>query len=77
MGGSKKPKPYRYFGIPLLCKHQGQISCQMIQSTISSLYGLWKEREVASTKEGGSEPKCNDSCFGMAALSIYSRGRLW
>lgn len=43
MGGSKKPKPYRSFGIPLLCKHRGQISCRMIQSTISSLYGLQKE----------------------------------
>lgn len=53
MGGSRKPKPYRYFSILLLCKHQGQISCQMIQSSISSLYGPQKEREVASTKEGG------------------------
>lgn len=77
MGGSQKPKPCRYFGIPLLCKHQGQVSSPRIQSTTSSLYGLQKERAVASTREGGSEPKRSDSRFGMVALSICSGGRLW
>lgn len=52
-GWLQKPKPCRYFSISLLCKQRGKISCQIIQSTSSSLYGLQKEREAASAKEGG------------------------